>query len=177
LSKGQPPTILFFIERATTEIRIREPRAFRRLSYSLVQMAIVTGIIVRTYRVVVLTHGPDNWLYFGATFAIGAIFFLGMVTAHLANFPLHQYVWRAPAFAGIEVAAEMVTSALLISLGHEANGTQRAHWDDWIGMSLNALLIRGIAILIWAAILAGSVQLVRRTVLHEDEDTKGAAAP
>jgi len=44
-------------------------------------------------------------------------------------------------------------------------------------MSLNALLFRGIAILIWAAILAGSVQLVRRTVLHEDEDSKGAAAP
>ena len=100
-----------------------------------------------------------------------------MVTAHLANFPLHQYMWRAPAFAGIEVAAEMVTSALLIAIGHEANGTVRAHWDDWIGMGLNALLIRGIAIVVWSAILAGSVQLVRRTVVHEDEDTKRVTAP
>src|SRR5215831_11747341 len=172
LKERVPPTMSQFFPRKTTEIRIREPRAFRRLSYSLVEMAIVTGILVRTYRVVVLTHGPDNWLYFGATFAIGAIFLLGMVTAHLANFPLHQYVWRAPAFVGVAVAAEMVTSALLISLGHEANGAQRAHWDDWVGMSLNALLFRGIAILVWAAILAGSVQLVRRTVLHEDEDSK-----
>src|SRR5215471_18745744 len=93
LSKGRHPPMSQFFPRKTTEIRIREPRAFRRLSYSLVEMAIVTGILVRTYRVVVLTHGPDNWLYFGATFAIGAIFLLGMVTAHLANFPLHQYVW------------------------------------------------------------------------------------
>jgi len=166
-----------FFPRKTTEIRIREPRAFRRLSYSLIEMALVTGVVVRTYRLVILTHGANNWLYLGATFAVGAIFFLGMVTAHLANFPLHQYMWRAPAFAGIEVAAEMVTSALLIAIGHEANGTVRAHWDDWIGMSLNALLIRGIAIIVWSAILAGSVQLVRRTVVHEDEDTKRVAAP
>jgi hypothetical protein len=166
-----------FFPRKTTEIRIREPRAFRRLSYSLVEMALVTGIVVRTYRLVILTHGANNWLYLGATFAVGAVFFLGMVTAHLANFPLHQYIWRAPAFAGVEVAAETVTSALLIAIGHEANGTVRAHWDDWIGMSLNALLIRGIAILVWSAILAGSVQLVRRTVLHEEEDAKRAAAP
>jgi hypothetical protein len=143
----------------------------------LIEMALVTGVVVRTYRLVILTHGANNWLYLGATFAVGAIFFLGMVTAHLANFPLHQYMWRAPAFAGIEVAAEMVTSALLIAIGHEANGTVRAHWDDWIGMGLNALLIRGIAIIVWSAILAGSVQLVRRTVVHEDEDTKRVAAP
>jgi hypothetical protein len=166
-----------FFPRKTTEIRIQEPRSFRRLSYSLVEMALVTGVVVRAYRLVILTHGGNNWLYLGATFAVGAIFFLGMVTAHLANFPLHQYLWRAPAFAGVEVAAEMVTSALFISLGHEANGTVRAHWDDWIGMSVNALLIRGVAIMVWAAILAGSVQLVRRTVVHEDEDAGGVTAP
>ena len=166
-----------FFPRKTTEIRIHEPRAFRRLSYSLVQMALVTGVVIRAYRLLTLTHGANNWLYLGASFALGAIFLFGMVTAHLANFPLHQYLWRAPAFAGIEVAAEMVTSALFISLGHEANGTVRAHWDDWLGMSLNALLIRGTAILVWSAILAGSVQLVRRTMVHDDDDVSGAAAP
>ncbi len=165
-----------FFPRKTTEIRIHEPRAFRRLSYSLVEMALITGVIIRAYRLVILTHGANNWLYLGASFAVGAIFFIGMVTAHLANFPLHQYLWRAPAFAGVEVAAEMVTSALLISLGHEANGTVRAHWDDWIGMSMNALLIRGTAILVWSAILAGSVGLVRRTMVHEDDDPNSIPA-
>jgi len=166
-----------YFPRKTTEIRIREPRAFRRLSYSLVQMALVTGVVVRVYRLLILTHGANNWLYLGATFALGAIFFLGMVTAHLANFPVHQYLWRAPAFAGIEVAAEMVTSALLIALGHEAYGAVRAHWDDWLGMSVNALLIRGTAIIVWTAILAGSVSLVRRTIVHEDKDAGSVAAP
>lgn len=166
-----------YFPRQSIEMRIQEPKAFRRLSYSLVEMAIVTGIVVRAYRLVILTHGANNWLYLGATFAIGAVFFLGMVTAHLANFPLHQYLWRAPAFVGIEVAAEMATSALLIAIGREANGTVRAHWDDWIGMGLNALLFRGVAVLVWSGILAAVVSIVRRTIVHEDDDPESVTAP
>src|ERR1700704_4472008 len=128
-----------FFPRQTIELRLEEPKAFRKFSFSLVEMAIVTGVLLRIYRVVVLTHGSNNWLYLGGAFAVGIVFLLGMFTAHLANYPLHQYFWRAPAFAAIEVAAEMVTSALLIFLGHEPNGTVRAHWDDWVGMGLNAL--------------------------------------
>jgi hypothetical protein len=63
----------------------------------------------------------------------------------------------------------MAVSALLIALGLEANGTVRAHWDDWVGLSLNALLYRGLAILLWTLILAGVVQIVRRTIVHDDE--------
>ena len=86
-------------------------------------------------------------------------------------------VWRALVgeillFAAAEVAAEMATSLLLIALGREANGTVRAHWDDWIGLGLNALLIRGGLIMLWAALLAGSVQIARRTV-GEEEEGKG----
>jgi hypothetical protein len=156
--------------RETVEFRLEEPKAFRKFSLSLVEMAIVTGVLLRIYRVLVLTHGQNNWLYLGSAFALGMLFLVGMLTAHLANYPLHQYFWRAPAFAGIEVGAEMATSALLIALGHEPNGTVRAHWDDWIGMGLNALLSRGLAIVIWGLVLAGIVQLVRRTIVHEDED-------
>jgi hypothetical protein len=95
-----------------------------------------------------------------------------MVTAHLANFPLSQYLWRAPLFVAAEVAAEMATSALLIALGREANGTVRAHWDDWIGMGLNALLVRGAIIILWSALLAGAVSIARRTVVGEDEEVE-----
>ena len=158
-----------FFPRHTLELHIVEPKAFRRFSWSLAEMALVTGILVRVYRVFVLTHGPTNWLFIGLTVLIGAVFLLGMVTAHLANFPLSQYLWRAPLFAVAEVAAEMATSALLIALGREANGTVRAHWDDWIGMGLNALLVRGLMIVIWAACLAGAVQIARRTVGEEEE--------
>jgi hypothetical protein len=59
---------------------------------------------------------------------------------------------------------------LLIAVGHEANGTVRAHWDDWVGLGLNALLYRGLAIILWVAILAGVIQIVRRTIVHEEEE-------
>src|SRR3954470_23231286 len=159
-----------FFPRHTLELRIVEPKAFRRISFSLAEMAIVTGILVRVYRVFVLTHGPTNWLFIGLTVAVGAVFLLGMVTAHLANYPLSQYLWRAPLFAAAEVAAEMATSLLLIALGREANGTVRAHWDDWIGLGLNALLIRGLAIVAWGLILAGVVSLLHRAGVHEDDE-------
>ena len=159
-----------FFPRHTVELRLEEPKAFRRFSFSLVEMALVTGVLVRIYRLLILTHGANNWLYLVVVFAVGMIFLLGMLTAHLANYPLHQYLGRAPAFALLEVSAEMMTSALLIVLGREPNGTVRAHWDDWAGMGLNALMYRGIAIVLWGLILAGVVQVVRRTLVHEDDD-------
>lgn len=156
-----------FFPRQTIEWRFEEPMAFRRFSRSLVEMAIVTGVLLRIYRMLTLTHGSNDWLYLGGVLALGVIFLLGMATAHLANYPLHQYLWRAPAFAAVEVLAEMATSALLIALGREANGAVRAHWDDWVGLGLNALLFRGLVIVVWGVVLAGVLFLVRRTLVHE----------
>jgi len=163
-----------FFPRHTVELRIEEPRAFRKLSYSLVEMAVVTGVIWRVYRVVALTHGTNNWLYAFVVITIAAIFLIGMLTAHLANYPLHQYLWRASAFAGVELLAEMAMSALLIAIGREANGSVRAHWDDWPGMALNALLLRGLIFIGWGLILAGVVKLVQRAGVQEDEEPKDA---
>ena len=165
-----------FFPRQTSEIRFEEPKAFRRFSRSLVEMAIVTGVLIRVFRLLILTHGSNNWLYLGGSFAVGMILLLGLLTAHLANYPLHQSLWRAPLFAAIEVAAEMATSALLTALGREANGTDRAHWDDWVGMGLNALLTRGLAIVLWGLILAAVVSFVRRTIVHEDDEPDEVAA-
>jgi len=141
------------LPRQTIELKVEEPKAFRRFSFSLVEMALVTGVVARS---TASSCSPrlEQLAILGGTIAFGIVFLIGMVTAHLANYPLHQYLWRAPAFALIEVAAEMVTSALLIALGHEAYGTVRAHWDDWVGMTLQALLIRGLAIVLWSLILA-----------------------
>jgi hypothetical protein len=165
-----------FFPRHTVELRIEEPKAFRKLSFSLVEMAIVTGVVWRIYRVVALTHGTNNWLYASVVITLAVIFLIGMLTAHLANYPLHQYLWRAPAFTAIEVAVEMVMSALLIAIGREANGSVRAHWDDWPGMALNALLLRGLIFIGWGLILAGVVKLVQRAGVHEDEDPESPAS-
>jgi hypothetical protein len=159
-----------FFPRQTTELKFEEPKAFRRFSFSLPEMAVVTGVLLRVFRVIVLTHGSNNWLYLGGSIALATIFLLGMLTAHLANYPLHQYVWRAPVFALVEVVAEMAVSALLIAVGHEANGTVRAHWDDWVGLGLHALLYRGLAMIVWSLILSGVIQIVRRTIVDEEED-------
>ena len=52
-----------FFPRHTAELKFEEPKAFRRLSFSLVEMAIITGVVWRVLRVVILTHGTNHWLY------------------------------------------------------------------------------------------------------------------
>ena len=123
-------------------------------------MAIVTGVLVRIYRMLVLTHGSNNWLYLRR----------GVITVGLDLSARHadgasRATIRSTSISGARrrsrasrSAAEMATSALLIALGHEANGSVRAHWDDWAGMALNALLIRAVVIVLWGLILAGVVQ-------------------
>jgi hypothetical protein len=158
-----------FFPRTKLDLRLEEPKAFRRVSFSLVEMALVTGVVARLYRVTVLTHGTTHWLYLVGVFTVWAVFMLGMLTAHLANYPPREYLWRAPAFAGLVVVGEMAMSALLIWVGREANGTVRAHWDDWPSMALRALLIRGLVVIAWGYLLAGVLWLVHRSgVVKED---------
>lgn len=161
----------------TVDWKLEEPAAFRRFSYSLVEMALVTGIVLRVFRSFAMTHGSDSWLYLGGTFAVGLLVLLFMVTAHLANYPLQRWAWRAPLFAVAEVAAEMATSLLLIAVAREPNGSVRATWSDWPAMAGSALVSRISAIALWALLLAGIVMLVRRTIVHQDEPEDEDEAP
>jgi hypothetical protein len=156
--------------RHTVEIHLEEPPAFRRFSRSLVEMALVTGVLIRLFRALVLTHGSQSWVYVGGTFALGMIVVLGMVTAHLANYPVHQWVWRTAAFAGLELAAELVTSVLLIAAGREAIGSVRAHFGDLPSLMFRTFLVRSLAIGLWAAMLAGFVQIARNRLVVEEDD-------
>ena len=164
-----------FFPRQTIEWHIEEPRAFRRLSLSLVEMALVTGVLLHVYRSYVLTHGANGWLFFGGSLALGMLFLLFMTTAHLANFPIPKWAWRAPLFALIEWAGEMATSLLLIWIGKEPLGSTRAEWHDWPAMAMGTLATRGSLILIWALLLAGIVQIVRRTMAGAVEEEKEEA--
>jgi hypothetical protein len=160
---------LFPIHTAT--MRIEEPKAFRRFSLSLVEMAIITGVLVRVYRSLVLTHGSTTFGYIAGTMTVAIVFLIFMATAHLANYPLHHWLWRAPAFAGLEVVGEMLTSLFLIWLSREPNGTVRAHFDDWPAMVSRALLYRGLIVVIWSLVLAAVVAFVRsRGVVREEAD-------
>jgi hypothetical protein len=151
----------------TVQFSAADAHAYRRFSFSLVEMALVTGVVFRIFRVLVLTQGSNIWIYLGGI-ALGLFFIIGMVTAHLANYPLHHYLWRAPLFAAVAVAGEMATSLALIAAGVEPIGTMRAHYGEWPAMAAWALLLRGGLIVFWAAALAAGVHLAKTRMKISD---------
>jgi hypothetical protein len=152
-----------FFPQHTVEWRLEEPQAFRRLSLSLIEMALLTGIALRLLRALTFTHGRASWLFYGAAFVVGLLLLLGMTTAYLANWTLRSWVWRAPLFALVEVAGEMATSLLLIAIRREPEGAVRAEFHDWPSMALRAFLQSELSICLWAALLAGVILFVRRS--------------
>jgi hypothetical protein len=158
----QPGSVMGkYFPRTTNEIRSEEPSAFRALTLSVVEMGLVTGVVFRIFRSLVLTHGSNSWLYLGGMFAIGVVFFCAMATMHLANYPLRRWVWRAPTLGVLVAAGEMATSLLLIVAGREPTGTVRAELADWPAMATTALLFRLTAVCGWALLLAGAVTVAR----------------
>jgi hypothetical protein len=137
-------------------------------------MAVLTGIVLRLYRAVTAPHGP-LWWYFGAL-VVGILLLCAMATAHLANYTMKRWLWRAPLFALVEAAAESATSLLLIWLGREPSGTTRAEWSDWLPMAGDTLLTRELVVCLWALFLAGAVTIVRRTMLHEPVEEESVEA-
>jgi hypothetical protein len=68
------------------------------------------------------------------------------------------------AFFVIEVVVELGTSTLLIAVGRERFGSRAATWDDWWAMAGQTFWQRGIVLVLFALVLAGVVQLVRRAI-------------
>ncbi|MDQ3950024.1 MAG: hypothetical protein M3282_06740, partial [Gemmatimonadota bacterium] len=130
----------------------------------VVEMGLLTGVVIRLFRSLVLTHGSNSWLYLGGMFAIAAIFLFAMTTIHLANFPLRRWLWRAPTLSVLVATGEMGASLLLIVAGREPNGTVRAELTDWPGIAVSVLLFRMTAVCGWALLLAGAVTLARRAL-------------
>lgn len=163
--------------RHTITWKLEEPPALRRLSLSLIEMAALTGIVLRLYRAVVLTRGaPESWAYVYGAVLVGSLFFLVMATLHLANFTVRRWLWRAPAFALVEVAAEMLTSLALIAVHREPVGSARAGFHDWLSLAATVFVSRVLGLLLFAAVLAGVVQLVRQVLLRRERRLHTAAA-
>src|SRR6478735_11085498 len=160
-----------FFPRQSIEWRVEEPPAFRKLSLSLIEMALLTGVVLRVLRALAFTYGRASWLYYGLVLVVGTIVLVGMTTAHLANFPVRAWGWRAPVFALVEVIGEMTTSLLLIALGREPEGAARAEFHDWPSMAWRALLQSELTICLWALLLAVAIVLVRRSGMARDVDS------
>lgn len=160
-----------YFPKHTVAWKLEEPPAFRKLTLSVVEMGLLTGIVLRLYRALVLTHGSSSWIYFGLTAALGAVILFGMSTAHLANFTIRHWIWRAPLFAILEIAGELLASLGLIALHREPWGTGRATFADWAPMAGDLLVWRAVPIAIFTLVLAGVVQIVRYLLLrHEHRD-------
>ena len=161
-----------FFPRHTVEWQVYELRLIRRISLSLVGVAAFTGVVVHLYRWVILTYGSMDRVWFLLVgFGGGVLILLGMVTAHLGNHPVRQWVWRAPLFAVVESATEAAMSAILIALGVERLGTKDAHWHDWPSLAFEILIVRTVIIAVFALVLGVVVQWVRYALLrHEHRD-------
>ena len=156
-----------FFPRHTVEWRLEEPAAFRKLSLSLLEMAVLTGVALRLYRAIILSMTADpGWFTVVAGVAVGIAFLAGMATLHLGNYPVHRWLWRAPLFGLVAAAAELATSAALIALGREPLGTGRATFHDWGDMLGDVLFSRVLVVTIFAFILGGTVQVVRIWLLR-----------
>lgn len=167
-----------YFPRTTVEWpKLEEPKAFRRLTQSLVEMALITGVLFRLYRALFMTAGPaSNWVYLAVAFGIGAAFIFGMATLHLGNFTLRKWVVRAPLFAAVEAVAESLTSLALILARREPMGSERASLGDWPEMAVTILVWRVGSVIVFAALLAGVVQFVRYMLLRRDNRAHTAMA-
>jgi hypothetical protein len=163
---------------------LEEPRVFRKLTLSLPAMAVAAGVLVRLIRVGVGGISASWWGVFGAI-ALGMILLLTIATAHLGNYPVKQWLWRAPLFGLAEGAAEAGVSALLTMFGVEVLGSTRAHLRDWPSMATDTIIGtpglgfvdgRIVMVSLFALLLAGVVQVVRFLLLRsEDRDTTAIA--
>ncbi|MBA3341504.1 MAG: hypothetical protein H0T48_06675, partial [Gemmatimonadaceae bacterium] len=154
--------------RLSRGLKVREPAAFAKLAQSTMDMALVTGIVARLYRAVILTrNGEDSGGYL-VLFSIGAVFLLGMATLYLSRFPLREWLWRAPAFAALAGGFEMLTSLALIAANREPLGTAAARYADWPEMAAKAIAWRVVTLCVFALLLGGIVRWVRYTLLRRD---------
>jgi hypothetical protein len=156
----------------TATFKLDDARAFRRLSFSVVEMAIITAVVLRVYRALALSLAGSNVFFLGLSFALGFVVLFGMVTLHLGNFTVRRWLWRAPLFGLIEAEAESLTSLGLIAIHREPLGSARAIYADWPGIVGNIFTWRVSAIVVFAAILAAVVTMTRVTL---GEDTRDGA--
>ncbi|HEY8852465.1 MAG TPA: hypothetical protein VIM36_09810 [Gemmatimonadaceae bacterium] len=150
-----------------SEWDFEEPAAFTRIARSPIELAMITGVIIRLFRAVVLTHGTATSSYLVASLVLGTLFLLGMATLHLGRFPVREWPWRAPLFAIFETAGEMLVSLVLIALHREPWGTARAEFVDWQAMATGVVFWRVLGVSVWALLLGTTVSFIRGRVLKD----------
>jgi hypothetical protein len=167
----------FFPVKTASYPKIDEIRSFRRLTFSIVEMAVLTAVVLRVYRALALSLAGANVFFLGLSFAIGFIVLFGMVTLHLGNFTVRRWIWRAPLFALIEASAESLTSLGLILIHREPLGSARATFADWPGIVGSIFTWRLSAIIVFALVLAAVIQMARITLGEDRAERRSRERP
>ena len=152
------------------EERLHPLRAF---AIRTVEPAGITGVVLRLWRAALLAS--TTWMLFVGGLVGGVLFLCGMLTWHLGNFPVKRWPPRVALFLVIEVFAEMGTSSLLIAVARERVGSRVALWADWWPMAGQTFIERTIVLVVFALVLGGTVQLVRRAMEPRDASTRDAS--
>ena len=151
------------------EERLHPLRAF---AIRTVEPAGITGVLLRLGRAALLAS--TNWMLFVGGLVGGVLFLCGMLTWHLGNFPVKRWPPRVALFLIVEVFAELGTSSLLIAFSRERVGSRVAAWADWWPMAGQTLVERTLVLAVFALVLGGTVQLVRRAMEPREVPTREA---
>jgi hypothetical protein len=152
-----------------SEERLHPLRAF---AIRTVEPAGITGVLLRLGRAALLAS--TNWMLFVGGLVGGVLFLCGVLTWHLGNFPVKRWPPRVALFLIVEVFAEMGTSSLLIAFSRERVGSRVAAWADWWPMAGQTLVERTLVLAVFALVLGGTVQLVRRAMEPREAPTREA---
>ena len=148
-----------FFPREVIQWRDQRLHPLRAFSLSTLELAGITGIVVRLFRVAAMSASTPMFVL-GLVTAV--LFLCGMLTWHLGNFPLRRWPLRAAWFTLIEASTELGVSSLLIAIGREPLGTGLASWHDWWSLAGQTVVERVAIVLTYSLVLAASVQIVRR---------------
>ena len=119
-----------FFPRHSTGWRIEQPHALRRLTLSLPQMALVTGVVLRFWRSYTLTHGAaDSWAWVGGTFLVGASFLCLMCALHHANITLPERLDRVLRLVIVTPALHKVNHSVVRAESDSNYSSLFSWWD------------------------------------------------
>jgi hypothetical protein len=158
--------------RHTIAWKIEHQTRLRRVVLSLPWYGLGCGVILRAYRWLVLTAlAPAGWGSILITITIGVVLICALATAHLANFTLRTWRWRAPLLGAFFGLGESLASLVLTLLGQERMGRSAATLAEWPATLLNVLLTRTVIVSLFALALGAVV-----VGLRERADRKSAHA-
>jgi len=162
-----------YFPRHTIAWKIEEPAAFRALTLSVVESGLLAGIVLRLVHALALAYIPEGrWVVLAVLDTVLFLTLFAAAAAHLANYPVRHWLWRAPTFAILAAAGGTATSAVLIAFHRERVGSAHANWHDLPSLAVRSVEWNVVSVCLFGLLLAGVVQVVRSALLrHEHRES------